>query len=346
MKQIFRIFLYYLLVKTVDSDASSGGRKNSLDQELFAERKQVFPTSSTSFTTSETTQITTDPVGHHRYHTSYRPRLGPVAPQETPLRFLRACEGDLAQAEQRYKETLRWREKENIDTILREPFEDFWLIKKHYPHFYHCQGFQGEPVYYEQPAKTDLKALKAQGVTFEKLLRHYIMISEYEWQMLCRDDLKTSIFVVDLHGIRLSDFIGETVDFVKKASTIAVQHYPERAGKVFIVNVPRWFQLIWKTLRPLLPEATIEKIFILRGKHEIIESLQKHIPLCNIPPEYGGKSPTRLGDSPEEVQLTKLMQHNMQLAKKNMSLCPGCHPKQSISDWPCDICAWKPARRY
>ena len=43
----------------------------------------------------------------------------------------------------------------------------------------------------------------------------------------------------------MTDFVGESVDFVKKASAFSAQHYPERAGFVFVVNVPSWFKMIW-----------------------------------------------------------------------------------------------------
>jgi hypothetical protein len=68
------------------------------------------------------------------------------------------------------------------------------------------------------------------------------MITEFHWQVLDRNDLGNSIYIIDLKGIRLTDFVGECVDFVRKASEFTGQHYPERAGFVFVVNVPSWFK--------------------------------------------------------------------------------------------------------
>ena len=156
----------------------------------------------------------------------------------------------------------------------------------------------------------------------------------------------TSIFVVDLDGIKLSDFVGETKAFVKKASVIAALHYPERAGKVFVVNVPKWFQLIWKFISPVVDDRTLEKIFILRGRDEILSNLKRHVPIENIPPEYGGQGKDLLNESPQERYLAELMEHNLQLERQNRSVCYGCVSSRNSKDWPCRFCSWTPARSY
>jgi hypothetical protein len=104
----------------------------------------------------------------------------PPPPKELPLRFLRAGKGDPAEGLRRYEETLAWRKKEKIDTILREASPQFDVIKEHYPHFCHRLGRQGEPCFYEQPPKTNLKAMREGGVTLQSLLRHYIFVTEFQ----------------------------------------------------------------------------------------------------------------------------------------------------------------------
>lgn len=103
----------------------------------------------------------------------------PPPPDELPLRFLRAGKGNVEEGLRRYKATLEWRARERMDTILREPNWHYPLIKKHYPHFFAGRGKLGEPCFYEQPPKTNLKALKEGGVTLESLLRHVRRLSMY-----------------------------------------------------------------------------------------------------------------------------------------------------------------------
>ena len=66
---------------------------------------------------------------------------------------------------------------------------------------------------------------------------------------------------------------------------------------------------------------TLQKIDLIRGKKEVLDALLKLIPIENIPPEYGGKS-MPLGESPEEVSLRNLMEHNLNRSKGDKS-CGG-----------------------
>lgn len=164
----------------------------------------------------------------------------PPAPKELPIRFLRAGKGDPVEGQRRYEATLEWRKENDIDNILFEAYPMFEMIKQHYPHYFHLRGKQGEPVFFEQPPKTDLAALKAGGCDLDGLVRHYTMVTEFQWQFIERDDFARSITVFDLEGMRMMDFVGEVVDYVKMCSQFTGQHYPERAGHVIVINVPRW----------------------------------------------------------------------------------------------------------
>lgn len=263
----------------------------------------------------------------------------PKPPKELPLRFLLAGKGNVEEGLKRYDATLKWRKEEKIDYILREPSPNFALIKQHYPHYYHGRGRAGECCYYEQPPKTNLKALKQGGVTIDALLHHYAMVTEFQWQYLERDDLARSITIIDLEGIRFMDFAGEVIDFVKRASAFTGQHYPERAGLVFVINVPGWFKVIWNVVKPMVDEVTLQKIYILRGKEEVRDKMEEWIAPENIPIEYGGTS-TPLGTSPEEELMTDLMDHNNAMARGE-NVCTG-----SKGSPPCRFCSWVPARSY
>ena len=174
-------------------------------------------------TTTTTTNLTTIPW--------MDPQPPPHPPRQLPLRFLRAGKGNVQEAIRRYQATLAWRRQEGMDAILREANPFFPLIKRYYPHYYHGRGYHGEPCFYEQPAQTNLPALRKAGVTLPRLLRHYAMVTEFQWQYLVQhDDLAKSIYVIDLEGLKLTDFAGPVVAYIKSASALSAQHYPERAG--------------------------------------------------------------------------------------------------------------------
>jgi len=227
-------------------------------------------------------------------------------------RFVRATGGDEAKARQRYRETEAWRKANGIDSLLSEPHPHFATIKQHYPHYYHGRGHRGEPVYYEIPARIDLKALRKNGVDLSSLLRHYALVTEFCWAVVERSQhgpQSQSIYVLDLAGIKLRDFAGDVVKFVKQAVRFTSQHYPERSGGVLLINVPRSFDIIWKVVRPLVDPSTLDKIQIVRGKDKILAALRDRIPMKQIPPEYGGHG-LPLGHSEEEQYLENLMEHN------------------------------------
>jgi hypothetical protein len=269
----------------------------------------------------------------------YRNLPPPPPPKELPLRFIKAGKDDQEEGRRRYTETLRWRKELGMDTILVEPHPHFEIIKKSYPHFFHQTGRNGNPVFFEIPPKTDLKAMQDAGVTMDGLLCHYAMVTEFEWQFVDRSDTGRSICIIDLDGMRMRDFVGDCVDYVRKCSNFTGQHYPERAGFILVINVPFWFQTIWNVVKPMVDEVTLQKIDIIRGKEEVLEALLKKIPIENIPPEYGGKS-MPLGQSPQEELLRDLMKHNMKRSEGDCS-CGG-----RAGTPPCQFCSFVPARSY
>lgn len=196
-----------------------------------------------------------------------------------------------------------------MDFILNEPHPFFPLIKQHYPHYFHLRGYANEPVYYETPARINLEALRTEGLTMDGLLRHYALVTEFMWTHVETSQHLKSIYVIDLAGIRLRDFAGEVIKFVKSAASFTSRHYPERSGTIFVVNAPIWFNVIWKVVKPIIDPVTVEKVRVVRGEENIRRELREKIPIENIPPEYGGVS-MPLGYSPEENMLAELMWHN------------------------------------
>eukprot|EP00934_Nitzschia_sp_Nitz4_P007769 Nitzschia sp. Nitz4//scaffold47_size129522//112524//113774//NITZ4_003568-RA/size129522-processed-gene-0.175-mRNA-1//-1//CDS//3329552851//7759//frame0 len=285
-------------------------------------------------------QSSLPPQAHPPPLSPYDPLPSPPPPLELPLRFLRAGKGDPVEGERRYQATLAWRREFGMDRILMEPHPDFFCIKQHYPHYYHLKGRLGEPVFFEQPPKTDLAALRRGGVTLDNLLRHYAMVTEFQWQWIERRDDQQSITVLDLEGMRFMDFVGECVEYVKSCSAFTGQHYPERAGHVFVIHTPGWFNMIWKVVKPMVDEVTLKKITILgRDPKVILEALLEKIPLENIPPEYGGES-MPLGASPQEEDMRQLMAHHMAISQGDYS-CGG-----RAATPPCPYCSFVPARSY
>lgn len=216
-------------------------------------------------------------------------------------RFIAAEKGDEEKGRQRYENTLQWRRENEIDSILVTPHPTFEIIKKYYPQYFHGRSKAGQPVYYERPGKIDLAALKREGLSIEDLLRHYMYITEYLWRVIEPGDTGRSLTVLDVTGIGMYDLGGEVLDFIKRASAFTGAHYPERSAHIFIINIPGWFNMIWRMVKPMIDPVTREKVHMLKGS-AILRELETLIDLDNIPRDLGGKGPA-LGESQEEIEL-------------------------------------------
>lgn len=216
-------------------------------------------------------------------------------------RFIAAEKGDEEKGRQRYENTLQWRRENEVDNILVTPHPMFEIIKKYYPQYFHGRSKAGQPVYYERPGKIDLAALKREGLSIEDLLRHYMYITEYLWRVIEPSDTGRSLTVLDVTGIGMYDLGGEVLDFIKRASAFTGAHYPERSAHIFIINIPGWFNMIWRMVKPMIDPVTREKVHMLKGS-AILRELETLIDLDNIPRDLGGKGPA-LGESQEEIEL-------------------------------------------
>ncbi|KAE9361763.1 hypothetical protein PF008_g719 [Phytophthora fragariae] len=223
---------------------------------------------------------------------------GPIA---FSPRFIAGEKGDVEKGRARYVATLEWRKENDIDNILVTPHPNFEIIKKYYPQYFHGRTRDGHPVYYERPGKIDLPALKREGLYIDDLLRHYMFITEYLWRVVEPNDSGRSITVLDVTGIGMYDLGGEVLDFIKRASAFTGAHYLERSAHIFIINIPGWFNMIWRMVKPLIDPVTREKVHMLKGS-AILKELETLIDLENIPSDFGGGG-AALGDSEEEIAL-------------------------------------------
>ncbi|CAI5718258.1 unnamed protein product [Peronospora effusa] len=228
---------------------------------------------------------------------------GPIA---FSPRFIAGEKGDVEKGRARYVATLEWRKENGIDDILVTPHRTFEIFKRYYPQFFHGRTRDDLPVYYERPGKIDLAALKREGLSIDDLLRHYMYITEYLWRVLEPNDEARSMTVLDVAGIGMYDLGGEVLDFIKRASAFTGAHYPERSARIFIINTPGWFNMVWRMVKPLIDPVTREKVHMLKGSGILVE-LEKLIDRENIPSDFGGDG-TALGDSDEEHALAAHVQ--------------------------------------
>ncbi|KAL2935645.1 Phosphatidylinositol transfer protein 3 [Bienertia sinuspersici] len=72
--------------------------------------------------------------------------------------------------------------------------------------------------------------------------------------------------------------------------SILQDSYPERLGKLFIVNAPRIFMAVWKIIYPFIDDKTKTKIVFVE-KRQLKSTLLEDIDESQLADKYGGKLP-------------------------------------------------------
>jgi hypothetical protein len=149
----------------------------------------------------------------------------------------------------------------------------------------------GRPVYFELLGNIDLAAMY-KITTAERMLQNLVV--EYEkladprlpaCSRKAGQLLETSCSVMDLKGVGLSK-IGSVYSYVKSVSAISQNYYPERLGKLYLINAPWGFSSAFSVVKGFLDPVTVQKIHILgTGYHA---ELSKQIPDVNLPKMFGG----------------------------------------------------------
>jgi hypothetical protein len=202
---------------------------------------------------------------------------------------------------QRWLETEKWRRDMHVDTIMDRPHYQFDLIKANYPHYFHRRTKNGQALYIERPGGVNFTELAARGITVGDLITHYRYITEFLWKDLQPTEQGKTLTILDVKGIGMRDYGGEVMEFIKGSMSFVQAHYPERSFQIFIINVPMWFNALWKLISPLVNEVTRSKTHIYRSGYE--SKLLEYVDAESLPSEYGGEDTVPLGESPEEIEM-------------------------------------------
>lgn len=205
------------------------------------------------------------------------------------LRFLRAREWDVNAASEMYANFLSWRNKSNMDHILDNPPPKADTYMKLIPHVYHGFDKQGRPVLFERIGNVDWDLLEAY-LTDEQLMCNHLWEIEYSARR-CRESsqrsgkhVETFTRIVDLTGLNLSGRKG--LKFIRMCAANDQNYYPERLGRVIVINAPSVFPVFWKMAKRWLNPVTASKVEVCGADYK--ETLLKFIDAENLPEEFGG----------------------------------------------------------
>lgn len=210
------------------------------------------------------------------------------------LRFLRARKFDVEKAKEMFVNCETWRKAEGVDTILKDfHYTEKPLVAKMYPQYYHKTDKDGRPVYFEELGKVylpDMLKITSQERMLKNLVWEYELFTTYRLPACSRKQgclVETSCTIMDLKGISIGSAY-QVVGYVKEASKIGQDYYPERMGKFYCINAPFGFATAFKVFKGFLDPVTVSKINILGSSYK--KELLKQIPAENLPVKYGGTS--------------------------------------------------------
>ena len=226
------------------------------------------------------------------------------------LRFLRARKFNLSATVLMLKANIQFRTDFNVrhlatfidpDDVFDDPSVNFkQLLMNFYPHM--AMGFDktGRPVAYKMYGKMEVWEL-LKVTTLEKLVLHHIWEQEFlfghmlKWTASRGYLCETMTAIIDIKGMSMRHITKDFLLLVKQLASIDQNHYPERMGRVYIINTGAMFSLVWRGITPWLDRNTASKFRILSSEKEWKPVFEQEIGLDQLPPLYGGTNDSYQG---------------------------------------------------
>lgn len=194
----------------------------------------------------------------------------------------------------RFVECEKWRKEfgGGLDNLVPNfKYDEKEMVFAYYPQYYHKTDRDGRPVYIEQLGKIDLdkmRTITTDERMLENLVVEYEKLSDPRLPACSRKSghlLETCCTIMDLKGVGLSK-AQSVYGYVQRASAISQNYYPERLGKLYLINAPWGFSGVFSVIKRFLDPVTVAKIHILGGGYQ--KELLEQIPKENLPSEFGG----------------------------------------------------------
>ena len=98
--------------------------------------------------------------------------------------------------------------------------------------------------------------------------------------------LETCCTIMDLKGVGISR-ASSVFGYVRQASAISQNYYPERLGKLYLINAPWGFSSVFSVVKGFLDPVTVQKIHVLGSGYK--SELLGQVPAENLPDHLGGE---------------------------------------------------------
>ncbi|XP_023237938.1 SEC14-like protein 2 isoform X1 [Centruroides sculpturatus] len=208
------------------------------------------------------------------------------------LRWLRARDFRLKDAEDMLRKHLTWRVKNKIDNILKE-YTPPEVLRK-----YWSLGFLGYdqencPLWLCRYGLIDFKGIIYSAKKSDVIMFYAYLLELSESKM--REQTKKTGKLVDKHSyiFDMENFVLQQVtwkpcfDLLSKILTFYEDNYPERLKAAYFINAPFVFQIALALLKPFISDTSYSKIQVF-GKDDWKDVLLTEIDASDLPVRWGG----------------------------------------------------------
>jgi hypothetical protein len=97
--------------------------------------------------------------------------------------------------------------------------------------------------------------------------------------------LETCCTIMDLKGVGITK-VGSVYTYLKQVSALSQNYYPERLGRLYLINAPWGFSSVFSVVKSFLDPVTVQKIHVLGSGYQ--QELLGQVPAENLPTMFGG----------------------------------------------------------
>jgi len=260
-------------------------------------------------------------------------------------RFLKKNDFKVDKAAENWLKYLEWRKTNNIDNITKSIPAGLETMKVLTPHAYHFFDKENRPIYWEKTGKLKCEAVADPNIMNPvEFLNGHIWGMEHVFELAHQKSLElgkridTFTSILDMDGLGFSH--RAAMPILKSCMDIDDLYYPERIGKLYVLNTPWVAPALFSVAQPLLPAAVKDRMFVVKG--EPGKFLVNHIEKKYLPAQYGGECTcsNKQGGCIPELDATEIIKNakkvdglDVQVVKNDFKQELTCDEKGGTFTW-------------
>ncbi|CAL1545478.1 unnamed protein product [Lymnaea stagnalis] len=206
-------------------------------------------------------------------------------------KWLKARNYDVSKAEAMFRTSMAYREKMKVDSLLTD-YKPPVVLKKYMSGGTCGHDKEGSPVRIELFGQMDMKGLmySARKADMEKVKLKQCEGHLKDWEEMSKKlnrRVDGLVVIFDMDDVSSKMLWRPGLQMYMNLVRVLEDNYPEMLKKMFVINAPRIFPLLYKICRPLISQDTKNKIHVLGSDYS--STLLKYIDAEELPAFLGGK---------------------------------------------------------